>query len=412
VEGTESSREKLKGQKLELKRCPILSIPGCWLFGMGILLAWSVALSNAAPPGVVIDHIPASTGVYIGSPSLAVLTNGDYVASHDLFGPKSTEYASAVTLVFRSSDRGRTWKQISEIQGQFWSSLFVHRGLLYILGTDKHHGNAIIRQSPDGGSRWTSPTNATTGLLRDNGQHHCAPMPVIEHRSRLWRPMERRHPPTGWGITYGAGMLSIAVDADLLKAANWTFSNFLPGDTNWLNGTFGGWLEGNAVVTRDGQLLDVLRVETPGYPEKAAIVQVSGDGRKMSFNPVQGFINFPGGAKKFAIRHDPKSDLYWSLATLVPERYQTQTRPARVRNTMALVCSKDLSNWTNRCILLHHPDTANHGFQYVDWLFEGNDIIAACRTAFDDAEGGAHNAHDANFLTFHRIEDFRSLTKR
>jgi len=46
----------------------------------------------------------------------------------------------------------------------------------------------------------------------------------------------------------------------------------------------------------------------------------------------------------------------------------------------------------------------------VDWLFEDNDIIAACRTAFDDAEGGAHNNHDANFLAFHRFANFRTLT--
>jgi hypothetical protein len=43
---------------------------------------------SASPnvPGVVIDHIPAATDVYIGSPS------------------------------------------VSEIQGAFWPSLFVHRG--------------------------------------------------------------------------------------------------------------------------------------------------------------------------------------------------------------------------------------------------------------------------------------------
>ncbi len=48
-----------------------------------------------------------------------------------------------------------------------------------------------------------------------------------------------------------------------------------------------------------------------------------------------------------------------------------------------------------------------HGFQYLDWQFEGNDIIALSRTAYDDAEGEAHNQHDANFITFHRIENFR-----
>ena len=55
-------------------------------------------------------------------------------------------------------------------------------------------------------------------------------------------------------------------------------------------------------------------------------------------------------------------------------------------------------------------DVAKHGFQYVDWLFDGPDIIAACRTAYDDGQGGAHNAHDANYLTFHRISSFRART--
>jgi hypothetical protein len=75
-----------------------------------------------------------------------------------------------------------------------------------------------------------------------------------------------------------------------------------------------------------------------------------------------------------------------------------------------LVCSRYLSDWETRRILLHHPEPAKHGFQYVDWLFDGEDMIAACRTAFDDGEGGAHNQHDANFLTFHRFANFRSLT--
>jgi len=222
--------------------------------------------------------------------------------------------------------------------------------------------------------------------------------------------MERRDPPKAWGINFRAGMMSAPVESDLLNAASWTFTNFLPSDTNWLGGGFGGWLEGNAVVTRDGRVLDILRVDTLGYPEKAAIGGISDDGKTASFDPQAGFINFPGGAKKFSIRHDNQSDLYWSLATLVPERHQGKTKPGSVRNTLALVCSRDLTNWTTRTILLYHPDTVAHGFQYVDWLFDGDDLIAACRTAYDDGLSGAHNNHDANFLTFHRIGNFRAKT--
>ena len=52
-----------------------------------------------------------------------------------------------------------------------------------------------------------------------------------------------------------------------------------------------------------------------------------------------------------------------------------------------------------------------HGFQYVDWQFNNTDLIAVCRTAFDDDSGGAHSAHDANYLTFHRIKDFRKTAR-
>jgi hypothetical protein len=368
-----------------------------------------LAAEPPAVPGVVIDHSPASSGIYIGSPSLAVWTNGDYVASHDEFGPKSTEHSRAVSHLFRSHDHGASWKRISTVDGAFWSSLFTHRGALYLLGPDRHHGNVLIRRSTDGGVTWTSPTNGATGLLRGDGQYHCAPMPVIEHAGRLWRAMEWRNPPIAWGINYRAGMLSAPVDADLLNTTNWTCSNFLPSERAWNGGDMGAWLEGNAVVTPAGELVDVLRVQTKSPDERAAIVHISPDGKTASFDPATGFVKFPGGAKKFTIRFDPQTRRYWALASIVLDRDRGGD-PGRTRNTVALTASSDLLNWEVRCILLHHPDVARHGFQYVDWLFDGEDIIAACRTAFDDAQGGAHNCHDANYLTFHRFANFRRLT--
>jgi hypothetical protein len=360
-------------------------------------------------PGVIVDYSPASSGLYIGSPSLAVLPEGDYVASHDFFGPKSNEHQSARSAVFRSRDRGQSWRRIAEIQGAFWSKLFVHRGALYLLGTDRHHGNAVIRRSADGGATWTEPTDATRGLLRDYGEFHCAPMPVVEHGGRLWRTMEWRHPPEKWGVNYRAGMMSIPVDGDLLDAAQWRFAEFLPSDRGWNGGDMGAWLEGNAVLTPAGELVNVLRVQTKSPDEKAAIVRVGAGGRALSFDPAKDFVPFAGGAKKFSIHFDPTTKLYWSVASIVAERHRAEN-PGGIRNTLALVSSPDLRAWTTRTVLLYHPDVKKHGFQYVDWLFDGADIIAACRTAFDDGVGGARNNHDANFLTFHRWHGFRTLT--
>ena len=384
--------------------------PHCLAFWTLILLSCQVhagfsvlpAADHPVVPGVVIDHSPASSGIYIGSPSLAVLPNGDYVASHDEFGPKSTELSRAVSHIFQSRDRGANWKKIATIEGAFWSTLFTHRGALYLIGPDKHHGNVLIRRSADGGVTWTSPTNSTTGLLRGDGQYHCAPVPVIEHAGRLWRAMEWRNPPLAWGINYRAGCCPSPWTRTCLMRRTGACSDFLPSNRAWNGGDMGAWLEGNAVVTPIGELVDVLRVQTRSPDEKAAIVRISQDGKTASFDPATGFIKFPGGAKKFTIRFDPQTKRYWTLASIVLDRHRSR-RARRVRNTLALTCSADLLHWEVRCLLLHHPDVAKHGFQYVDWLFDGEDIIAACRTAFDDAQGGAHNAHDANFLTFHRF---------
>jgi hypothetical protein len=48
------------------------------------------------------------------------------------------------------------------------------------------------------------------------------------------------------------------------------------------------------------------------------------------------------------------------------------------------------------------------GFQYVDWQFDGEDLLYLVRTAYD----GAHNYHDANRITFHRLSSFRDLLER
>jgi len=379
-----------------------------------ILLFNSISINaqHQKVPGEVVNYIPAHTGQYIGSPSICILPNGDYIASHDHFGPKSTEHERAVTAVYKSTNKGKSWDKISEINGQFWSNLFVHHNKLYIMGTWKHHGNFIIRESDDWGKTWSSPTDAENGLLLE-GEYHTAPMPVIEHNGRLWRAIENAKSSTPrWGIRYSAMMLSVPVDANLLDAGNWISTNYLTYDSTYLNGNFGGWLEGNAVVTPQGEIVDILRVATsePGV-DMAAIVTVNADGKTASFNPETGFMNFVGGARKFVIRYDKKSKRYWTIGNMVKEEY-ANLRAANVRNTLVIKSSQDLKSWTVHKILLEHPDVKRHGFQYVDWQFNKKDIIFLSRTAFDDEYGGANNYHDANYLTFHRIKNFRKLVKK
>ncbi len=357
------------------------------------------------PPGVVIAHSPAPTRQYLGSPGLARLPDGTLVASHDLFGPGTTE---DTTRIYVSHDRGEHWTRRTEIRGAFWSSLFGHRGALYLLGTSRQEGDLVIRRSEDGGDTWTEPRDPQSGLLRSDAGYHCAPVPVVEHEGRLWRAFEDVMGPGGWGAHFRSLMFSIPVDADLLVSSNWTASNRLSRDASWLGGDFGGWLEGNAVVTGDGRIVNILRADYRKPDEKAAIIQISRDGRTASFDPEDGFVSFPGGCKKFTIRRDPRDGSYWTLSNYVPPTNGGGSAE-RMRNTLALVHSTDLRAWTVRRVLLHHPDWIDHGFQYADWQFDGDDLIAVVRTAFDDEDGGAHNCHDANFVTFHRWKLFRKL---
>ncbi len=381
---------------------------------LGVLAICTLGANAQTPkvPGVVVNYIPASSKTYIGSPSICILPNGDYIASHDHFGPATKEHQQALTAVYRSSNRGKSWQKIAEIQGQFWSNLFYHRHALYIMGTWKHHGNFIIRRSGDQGKTWSEPVNNKSGLLLE-GEYHTAPMPVLLHAGRIWRAIENaKSTTTAWGKRYSAMVISAPEDADLLDAANWRATNHLPYDSTYLEGKFGGWLEGNIVLTPSGQLVDILRVSSsvPGS-DMAAVVNISDDGQKASFDPATGFMDFVGGAKKFSVRYDGKTKRYWTLANLVKDEF-SHLLAARVRNTLVIKSSPDLVSWTVHKVLLSHPDVLKHGFQYVDWQFEGKDIIFLSRTAYNDEFGGANNYHDANFLTFHRVKNYRKLAKK
>lgn len=353
-------------------------------------LTLSAAAFGQTVPGVVIDHQPVASREYVGSPSIVIAPNGDYVSSHDLFGPGSTSTVNATSRIFLSHDRGVTWSKVAEVDNQFWSNLFVVKNHIYLMGTSYEYGRIVIRESDDNGKTWSA-----THFLTDDTGYHTAPVPVVVHDGKIYRAFEL-HPKGPWG-SFKAFLMWAPVDSDLTSAASWTMAEKLSFPVGDMGDT---WLEGNAVVARDGSMLDILRVNNAS---RAAVLKLTGNTMA-----VDRFVKFPGGATKFSIRFDPVSKLYWTLSNpALPGEAMAVSSPASVRNTLALSSSPDLTHWTPRKIVLHYPESRVHGFQYVDWQFDGSDIIVASRTAFDDDQGAAHSFHDANYLTFHRIAGFR-----
>ena len=375
------------------------------IFSGAMICAPTIISTTSAispPPGVVIHNSLTTTNKYVGSPSIVIMPDGSYVASHDYFGNIISD-----TYIYNSVDRGKTWNRIAEIKTQTWSTLFNRGNELYLIGIWPNgtmgYGNRVIRKSMDGGKTWTIPVDENNGLLR-TGYYHCAPTPVLKYKGKYWRAFEDMGTAGGWG-PFSALMTSVPENADLLKASNWTFSNQILYQSSFRSGT-SAWLEGNAVVGPDGGIKDVLRVAY-GPDNLGAMCSVSDDGTTISFNPQTDFINLPGACKKFTIRYDEVSKKYWALVNYVFSPDRVSGDNGAIRNTQVLVNSTDLRNWTIKDTILHVDEKNFHGFQYVDWQFDGEDIVAVSRTAWDDAGGLPPRQHDANYLTFHRIPKFR-----
>jgi len=387
-----------------------------------------------APPGVVVAVTPEPDKAFIGSPCILVRPDGTYLAAHDFFGWRYHHTTPRPALdrrarIYESRDKGATWTQLAEIPEMTWGTLFLHRGDLYILGMTIEYGQLVIRRSRDGGRTWTTPADARTGLLRP-GRYHSSAVPVVVHNGRIWRALESYTGDGSWsGRFFGAMAISAPVDADLLDADSWTETNAVMFDGDWVKGEHTGWLEGNVVIAPDGKLVNVLRIrptpsfDTPydldgpaaGIPrhEVAAIMDIAPDGRSIHFDPKHGFFQLPGSQSKFTIRHDAKSGRYWSLVQKITNpytAYHPDYQPGAQRNVLLLISSADLRHWTEHYKVLRWNEglpisrKERVGFQYIDWDFDGDDIVAVSRTAWN-----GRNYHDSNYLTFHRVAGFRHL---
>jgi hypothetical protein len=388
-----------------------------------------------------VKYQPERTRTFLGSPSVVRLPDGALLVTHDYFGkgcPRNHENEESLTSVYRSEDDGNTWVNITHIMNCYWSTLFLHQGSVYILGTSQQYGSIVIRRSDDGGFTWTHPAEPSHGFLFKGNpfweppSYHCAPVPVLKHNGRIYKAFEDCDP-TIWGIGFRACVISAPEDADLLDAASWTMSNKIQFDPKWTPAEWGpvtipGWREGNVVADPDDQLWDILTFEAAPMPEeKSPRIRILDEGSRIEFDPDTGFFDFPGSKAKFTIRRDPVSGTYLSIvnnleqvellremanASAGPSTRLHMKHPYRQRNFATLVASDDLWNWRKVKTLLQdetglspHDSIRLTGFQYTDWQFDGDDLIYVVRTAYR----GAQNFHDSNQVLYCVEKNFRTL---
>jgi hypothetical protein len=210
-----------------------------------------------------------------------------------------------------------------------------------------------------------------------------------------------------WGnkdYGHAAMVMSIDENDDLMVPENWSFTEPVRFDA--LAPELEGYptdtvtIEGNVVVTPEGKLVNIMRTT---LPNQAIVLDVDTQNPE---NPLKfsRLMEFHANRSKFSIRYDEVSKRYYTIASTI-----TDDEKPFARNYLTLMVSEDLIKWDIIADLYDFRDRSHleAGVQYVQFEFEGDDIIYVCRTALNNA----HTYHDSNYITFHRIRNFRDLAK-
>ncbi len=365
------------------------------------------ARTGFVPGDIVVNYLHPDdraysfSGNYLCSPSLIRHPGGFLLASMDVFKGGSPQN---LTLIFRSDDDGETWEYVSELFPCFWGRMFIHKNALYMLSVSTEYGDLLIGRSDDGGKTFGMPTVLLRGSsgFKQPGVHKN-PEKMLNYNGRLWTTLE-------WGSwasgTHAAMCMSIDENADLLDAANWSFTPPVPYNPNWegtAKGPSSGCIEGCMTVAPDGSLYNIMRYHIERCEPSYGLALVMRAHPEDPNCPLEyeKVIPFPGNHSKFEITYDETSGYYIALVSYLCESHQSG------RNLLSLIASRDLENWILIQDIFDYRNLPEKevGFQYVAYIIEGEDILFLSRTAFNHAA----NFHDANYSVFSRIKDFRKL---
>jgi len=387
------------------------------------------------------------------SPSLLRLDEGRLVASYTQQHKRDSD-KKTFQVMLTSDDRGRSWDEratLNALQGR----VFRAGSAIYYLATGV---GLPISKSADRGETWSDPVDLTgldqtwqqtaANVWYANGNVYIA-MELMMRRINAWGAGEK-----------APVLLRARVEDDLTDPASWTFSDpvafadIIPGyrenkpEIDYFGIPFYqqdypnrakivpgrpfspmGWAEGNVVQILDpdhywfddsGRTFHIFLRALTGMANYATVIKVveqpdgamttelerAPSGKKVLLLP------FPGGQMRFHVLYDEPTRLYWLLSNQTTDSMTRAERLPKDRHDLAfgerhrlvLHFSKNMVDWCFAGVVAI-GETAKASRHYAAMEFDGDDLVILSRSG----DEGAHDAHDGNLITFHRIRNFREL---
>ena len=389
-----------------------------WVDGVTCQVGRGIIQDSALNLTEIVWVGPENKKVYVGSPAVVQVPNTDtYLSSHDFFF-NTLDVTVQVFKSSRSQGVGE-WVYAGNVSGMYWANLFSHGPYIYMMGVsagdDDNNRSIAITRTKTLGETWEAPSILFPAKSRHGTFYHCAPTPtILGSDGRFYRAYEVHEGYVGALIIFTRNPVNDTTN--LMDPLSWqmssieTFSSDMV-PTDWDQQTNWGWQEGNA-VEMDGNVYDILRIDgqTKKTNNKAALLKLDPQTNILKF---QEMINFPSTDSKFTIRRDQKSGDFFTLSNNVTAE-AISLGTVYARNNLILARSKDLLHWHVCKTLLRDDsgfdplDSARFtGFNYVDWIFSGEDILYAIRSGYR----GSNTFHNANRLTVKREYGFRNACR-
>ncbi|WP_206105501.1 sialidase family protein [Paenibacillus thalictri] len=418
-----------------------------------------MAVQPLAQQFVKVYESPDPDNIWTYSPGIAVMPSGRLIATLDLSGPGMESFPGPKRVIengklwfgkiFTSDDKGETWQYRADFPFMH-ARPFVAGNSVYVIG---HCNDLAIIRSDDEGDTWSD-----TSLMTEGEVWHQAPANVHYAGDHVYLVMEKMTF-TGmktWPCSIFAPVLMRAhTDSNLLLKESWTFASELafrdavPEDqldyfgvpfyqSQPITGVMvapgrmcapAGWLETNVVQITDpdhyfydpnGRTFHLwMRAHTGGTGFGAIAKVVENDdgtmttmlettpsGKKMVYVPL------PGGQMKFHIVYDEVDKLYWLLSSQATDSMTRADRlpadrfnlPNNERHRLQLHFSRNCIDW---CFagLVATGNSTKEARHYASLAIDGSDLYVLSRSG----DERARDAHNGNFISFHKIRNFRAL---